>query len=113
VTPALVVYIGSFLYSLTYNKNTLGMTHFPMDDSYQGRSIELPTMEGQLPISWEHEKLHACMHNHEHHFKTKEAFEAHLRMQTYTEEELVTILAPCMLALEKVDLRQNSLRKRK
>jgi len=99
-----VVRIGSYDYEIAYG-NTLGKTEYPIDDS-KGlpRSITLPDIEGQKEISWQHESIHACFHDHEHHFKTKAAMDEHLNLQTYTEEEVATILTPCLLAIKKVEL---------
>lgn len=109
----LVVRIGSYNYTLDYRDDTLGKTTFPIDDALGGRYIDLPNDANQFPISWEHEKLHACMHDHTHHYKSIQDFEMHMHKQTYTEEEVVTILAPCLLALNNVDLRHNVQRKTK
>lgn len=103
-----VVYIGSFHYTVVYSSGTLGRTSYPIDDDFGHRYITMPAnMDGQVPMSWEHEQIHACLHDHAHHFKTDEELRAHLEKQTYSEEEVATILAPCLLALKNVDLRQN------
>lgn len=102
------VYIGSYGYDVYYSSETLGKTSYPVDDDFGHRFITMPAnMDGQVPISWEHEKIHACMHDHAHHFKTGAELKAHLEKEMYSEEEVATILAPCLLALESVDLRQN------
>jgi hypothetical protein len=103
------VYIASYGYDIYYSSETLGKTSYPLDDDVNHRFITLPTMEGQIPVSWEHEKIHACMHGHAHHFKTGAALKTHLEDEKYSEEEVATILAPCLLALESVDLRHNAI----
>lgn len=96
------VQIGSFTYRIDYSPDTLGKTVYPYDDSLAQRAIILPTMKGQQPISWMHEKIHACMHDHQHSYKSRKELEKHLNETTYNEEEIATLLAPCLLALEKV-----------
>lgn len=96
------VLIGSFTYRIDYSPDTLGKTVYPIDDDDAQRYIVLPSMKGQQPVSWMHEKIHACMHDHPHHYKTKQELEKHLNETTYDEEEIATLLAPCLLALEKV-----------
>lgn len=108
-----VVLIGSHPYTVEYWADSLGFTQFPADDKWDGRAMVLPTMPGQLPVSWMHERLHACMHDHEHNYKTAKELSQHLKDQTYTEEEIVTILTPCMLSSENVDLRKTVPRKKK
>ena len=46
----------------------------------------------------EHELLHACMHDHVHSFTTDKELHKHLNEQAYTEEQLVSTLAPCISA---------------
>jgi len=102
------VYIGSYAYAVVYSPSTLGKTSYPLDDDFGHRYITMPeNMDTQVPMSWEHEKIHACMHDHAHHFKTAAELKDHLEKQMYSEEEVATILAPCLLALESVDLRQH------
>lgn len=105
----IVVKIGAYNYRINYSPDTLGKTVFPYDDALAERYIVLPTIEGQIPVSWEHEKIHACLHNHPHNFKNREELEADLN-QSYTDEEIATILAPCLLELDKVDLRKKGQR---
>lgn len=109
VQPQLV-YIGSFSYAVAYDSESLGKVSYPLDDDAEFRILTLPTLKGQQPVSIEHEEIHACMHDHSHHFKTRAELEAHLEKQMYSEEEVATILAPCLLELQKVDLRQKALK---
>ena len=93
------VAIGDYSYLVSFSSDTLGKTSFPRDDTYANRTMTLPTMKDQDAVSFEHEEIHACMHNHPHHFITAEELKNHLEKQTYTEEEVATILAPCMLGV--------------
>jgi hypothetical protein len=95
------VQIGSYKYRIDYSGNTLGSTNYPIDDKLGDRYIVLPTMKGQQPISWMHESIHACFHDHPHEYKSKEELQMHLSETMYTEEEVATLLAPCLLELEK------------
>jgi hypothetical protein len=108
------VYIGSFPYAVMYSPDTLGKTSYPLDDDAGHRYITMPAnMDSQIPMSWEHEKIHACLHAHSHHFKTEAELKAHLEKTMYSEEEVATILTPCLLELETVDLRHHDSRKSK
>jgi hypothetical protein len=99
------VKIGAYNYRIDYSADTLGKTVYPYDDVVAERYIVLPTMESQIPVSWEHEKIHACLHNHPHNYKSRTELEVDLN-QTYTEEQITTILAPCLLALESINLQR-------
>jgi hypothetical protein len=101
-----VVLLGHIPYQVIFSDNTLGEVRYPFDDSLGERYIVLPTIATQLPNSWEHEKVHACMHAHSHHYASRVEMEKHLEEQAYSEEELVVILSPCLLEANKVDLRK-------
>jgi hypothetical protein len=94
--------IGSYDYALAYANNTLGKTEFPLDDRYGQRRIVLPVLRDQQPVSLLHEEIHACLHNHDHRFSSVKELDAHLN-QSYTEEQIATTLAPCLLEAENAN----------
>lgn len=90
--------IGDFTYKIIYTKDSLGSTAFEVDDSKGSRVMFLPELgDDQLHQSFMHEELHACMHNHQHSFSNSEELFKHLH-KTYSEEEVVEILASCLLS---------------
>lgn len=92
------VKIGDYTYMIIYTSGSLGSTAFLQDDSKGKRIIFLPDLgTAQLQQSFMHEELHACMHNHQHNFTNDVDLAKHLH-RTYSEEEVVEIIAPCLLA---------------
>lgn len=109
----MLVHIGIFIYMLITNcpGNTLGATIYPLNDNNgQSRIICISTKYGpyQTKEVFVHELIHACLHNHEHHFKTKQELENHVdTVPEQSEEELVDSLAYCMVpVLENKDVQQ-------
>lgn len=94
------IQIGDYRYKVIYSNMSLGETYFVADDSKGTRTMVLPSDSDQLAVSEMHEIMHACMHNHEHSFANEAELKKHLFEQQYTEEEMVTILAPCILDYE-------------
>jgi hypothetical protein len=92
-----VIQIGDYRYEVFYSNATLGQTFFVLDDDKDVRTIVLPESLDQRPVSLAHEMYHACMHNHLHKFSSEKELEKHLFQETYTEEEVVTMLSPCMI----------------
>ena len=89
--------IGKFNYEVEYRSDSLGEIQFPLDDATGKRKLILPIDLQQQKFSFKHEIVHACLHDHEHHFKTKEELQAHIDYFRYTNEESVaTVIGVCL-----------------
>lgn len=98
----MLVHIGLFVYLLvkTCSYGSLGATVYPLaDNDGQRRIIQVCTEYGpdQTKQVFVHELIHACLHNHLHHYKTKADLEKEVSTIPDQPEELfVQNLAYCM-----------------
>jgi hypothetical protein len=103
----MIVEIGMSFYLLIKSCDGFGEVDFPLDDNTRLRELHICTDYGpeqtrEIEI---HEVLHACLHNHEHHFKTRQELADDLKYIDKQDAELFTAsLAHCISqALEKID----------
>lgn len=102
--------IGLFIYLLTKSCSSLGFVGYPLDDNTDSRTISVCTNYGndQTYNIYFHEVMHACLHNHQHHFIIKKELQAHVTtLPKQLEEGEVDSLSACMIpALENKDAQQ-------
>lgn len=92
------IMLGSMHYTVARDCNELGHTYFPLVDSRENRILYIcDKYPGQTKQIVEHELLHICMHDHLHSYTTPEELDKHLHQQTYSEEYVATIIAPCLI----------------
>lgn len=90
--------LGGIHYDVVKDCKDLGHTYFPLDDSKEHRRLYLCTCypdETKEVVT--HELLHICTHPHMHRFKIPEEMNEHLHVKMYTEEEFVSLVAPCVV----------------
>lgn len=108
----MLVHIGMFVYMLvkSCSYDHLGLTAYPVDDNLGERRIIVCADFGanQTQQIFVHELVHACLHDHEHHFKTKEELQYHVdTVKEQKEETLAIDLAYCMVpVLENNDVKK-------
>ena len=95
--------IGKFSYEVNYSL-TLGEVKFPIDDDKGKRIVELPYDLQQRKFSLAHEVVHACFHNHEHHFRTKAELQKHIDDFSYGNEESVAAIVGLCIAESEDEL---------
>jgi hypothetical protein len=96
--------IGAFQYRVNFSKDSLGEVEFPKSDVDGQRVIVLPDKalgQSQYGLSLMHEELHACFHDHVHDYATNAELKDHLINTRYSEDDVVEMLAPCLVDLRK------------
>ena len=106
----MLITVGMFTYTLIASCLGLGGVGYPPDDTVKDaahRVIIVCTDLGpdQARQVYVHELIHACLHNHNHHFNTQKELEAHINtVKEQSEEALVDTVSACMVsALENKD----------
>ena len=105
----MIITIGLYSYLLVTSCLGAGAVGYPQDDNNKEmqRTIVVCTEYGpeQAEQIYVHETIHACIHNHPHHFKTQEELANHLKdIDKQSEELFVANLAACVVpVLENED----------
>ncbi len=96
----MIITIGFYVYLLVAGCSNSSVSYPLVDNGTQDRVITVCTDYGldQTKEIEMHEIVHACVHNHEHNFKTKKDLANHLRVIPEQSEEIFTTdTAHCIL----------------